>query len=51
MKIRNVVNESWFSNPTKQVLSTPMNNLVLLDEALRRTIKWYESNGRKWAWE
>src|SRR3990167_297304 len=51
MKIRNVVNESWFSNPTKQVLSTPMNNLVLLDESLRRTIKWYESNGRKWAWE
>lgn len=22
-----------------------------LEEALRRTIKWYESNGRKWAWE
>jgi dTDP-D-glucose 4,6-dehydratase len=24
---------------------------VSLEEALRRTIKWFEDNGRKWPWE
>lgn len=25
--------------------------LASLEEAIRRTVAWYESNGRKWAWE
>jgi nucleoside-diphosphate-sugar epimerase len=34
----------------------PMGNsanfkITPLEEALRRTVKWYESNGRKWPWE
>jgi len=28
-----------------------LDELTSLDEALRRTIKWFESNGRKWPWE
>ncbi len=32
-------------------LGTWKNNPTPLEEALRKTIAYYESNGRKWCWE